>query len=246
MLTACAPEAGLSDRDRRIADDAVEYLRTTDDEMGIDVLVVLHAFGQLTGHEGALETAEARTDRIRPAELERFGALLEIEKPPLGARTLEEVTLPTETPDPGAALDDRRVQTCVEEMTECRVSPECLDYAMLDSWGYVLTHQAVWLIFAEWLGCDVPLDVDALRERYAARLVAEARFDPRPSDLFFERLAMLGQLGYEQEIEPEWVDALRASQDPAGCFPVDETVRCHPHPTALALWTLAHASRAGR
>lgn len=215
--------------------------------MGMDVLAVVHSFGELADEPLAFEVVDARLEGIRPAERARFGRLLDVAKPPFPASTLEGVPPPTGRPEPSAALGDRRVQTCVEAMMECAVPPECLDYALLDSWGYVLTHQAVWLLFAGWLDCALPVDAEALRHRYAARLVAEARFDPAPSDLFFERLGVLGHLGFGGAIEPEWVTSLREAQQREGCFPVGgEGPSCHPHPTALALWTLVHAARAGQ
>lgn len=243
-LGACAPP-GLSPEDRARASRAVEYLATTDHEMGVDVVMILRSFGELADDRRAVEVAAARGTTLRPSELARYGVLLAMDTPPLAPSTLAAVPIPTDTPDPADTLDDDRVQTCVEAMMTCEVPAECVDYAYLDAWGYVLTHQAAWLLFAHWFGCEVRVDVEALRHRYAARIVAEARFDPRPSDLFFERLGVLGHLGFGGEIEPAWVDILRASQAPAGCFPVNDEVRCHPHPTALALWTVVHASRAG-
>jgi len=99
----------------------------------------------------------------------------------------------------------------------------------------------VWLLFAHWTECGLDLDVEALRHRYAARLLAEARSDPEPSDLFFERLAVLGSLGFGAAIEARWLDVLHASQQAEGCFPASAEIPCHPHPTALALWALGHA-----
>jgi hypothetical protein len=107
-----------------------------------------------------------------------------------------------------------------------------------------LTHQAVWVLFARWLGCDVGLDVEDLRRRYAARLLVELRAEADPSDLFFERLAVLASLGFAGSIERSWLDALLASQQLEGCFPASADVPCHPHPTALALWALGHAQAA--
>ena len=124
-------------------------------------------------------------------------------------------------------------------MLSCSVSDACLEFATRDAWGKALTHQALWLLFAHWRGCALPVDADALRRRYAARLLAEARADGESSDLFFERLAMIGHLGYAAAIDPAWIETARASQQPQGCFPPAPSARCHPHSTALALWALA-------
>jgi hypothetical protein len=246
LVAACSPGARLAPADRLVADRALDYLESTEDEMGVDVLIVTQAFGELVGDARARAVVEARRVGARPEQLARYGVLLEVAKPPFLESSLAGVPLPTGIPDPSDTLEDGRVQSCVDRLLTCDVPPECIDYAELDAWGYVLTHQAVWLLIAEWLGCEVPVDVETLRHRYASRLVAETRFDPVPSDLFFERLAMLGHLGFAGELEAEWVQSLRDAQQPEGCFPVDATVRCHPHPTALALWSLAHAARVGR
>lgn len=246
LAAGCEPAPLLSPEDHRIAGDALEYLRTTEDELGLDALVFVQAYGDLTSDARAEDVVEARRADLRASDVERYGVLLDTAKPVFGASTLEGIPPPDDSPDPRATLDDDRVQRCVDAMVRCEIPPDCLDYAELRSWGYVLTHQAVWLLFAHWLECEQPLEEDALRHFYASRILAEARFDPTPSDLFFERLGVLGHLGFGAEIDPAWVDALRAAQSADGCFPANDEVRCHPHPTALALWTLAHAVVSGR
>jgi hypothetical protein len=135
---------------------------------------------------------------------------------------------------------------CPIEALGCVLSDACRAFADLEASGGILTHQAVWLLFAHWRGCALPIDLEPRARRYAGRLLAEARADAVPSDLFCERLALLGHLGFGAAIEPRWIEALLAAQQPEGCFPASATVRCHPHPTALALWALAHSGRITR
>ncbi len=217
---------------------ALDYLETTDDELGLDVVVAIQLYAELTGDARALEVAEVRREGLRASDVERFGALFEVSKQPLPPATLD--VGPGPASDPDDELDDR-VASCPEEILGCRVSPECAEMIALDGrGGYVLTHQAVWLVFHEWMGCTSSIDVEERRRAFAAALVRETRADRVVSDLYAERLAMLGQLGFASAIEREWIDALLAAQREEGCFPASDAIDCHPHPTGLALWTLAH------
>jgi len=229
----------LSDGNEPGAARALDYLEATDDELGADVVFALQIYAALTGEPRAADIARARRARLAPADMARYGAFLDLDAPVLPAASLAGVAPPADAPDPEADLGDDRVATCPEGALSCDVSAQCEDFARLDSWGYVLTHQALWLLVGSWSGCALPVDVEAHRRALASRLAAEARFDPVAGDLFFERLTMLGHLGFADEIAPEWIEELLSSQRPEGCFPVDEATVCHPHPTALALWTLA-------
>lgn len=226
---------------------ALAYLESTQDEMGIDVLVVLQIYGALSADARAAGIVEARRGTISERDLELYGTLLEIEKRAFPFAAASELDLPpVKATDLAEEFDDERVRSCPIDALSCRTPAACIEFATANSWGKVLTHQAVWLLFTKWAGCDRVLDADALRRVYASRLVAEAQLDPRPSDLFFERLAVLGHLGFASAIEPQWFDALRASQQPEGCFPAGPDARCHPHPAALALWALAHEASNSR
>lgn len=242
-MTGCADDAWRAPRPipseyRPAAAGALDYLETTGDELGADVVVAVQVYAELTGDARAREVAELRRGSLRPSEVERFGVLFEVSKLPLPPASLE--VGPGPAPDPGDDLDDR-VATCPEEILECRISPECEEMIALDGrGGYVLTHQAVWLVFHAWMGCTSTVDLEERRRTFAAGLVRETRADPVVSDLYAERLAMLGQLGFAASIEPAWIEALLAAQREEGCFPVSDSIVCHPHPTGLALWTLAH------
>jgi hypothetical protein len=240
LAVGCTSAGGNSGSPDEVAARALDYLETTRDELGVDVLAAAQIYGQLSGDARAERVVAARLPDLRPSDVARYGRILELNKPVLAPRSLDGVTPPQGTPNPWMALEDDRDVRCPEQILSCVVAEGCAEYLMLDGWGYALTHQALWLLLASWASCALPpeLDLEARREELAARLLAEARAYPEVGDLFLERLAMLGHLGYASEIAPVWLAALRAAQRPSGCFPVDEHVDCHPHPTGLALWTL--------
>lgn len=242
-ILAPSPAPARADRVRPAAERALDWLAATDSEMGVDVLAAMQIYGELADDPRALEVALARRDAPRPSDLERYGVLLEVDKSPFDPiATLEGATPSPTTPNPGDILDDDRVGRCIDEVITCSLTPECIDYVELDDrWGYVLTHQAVTLLIARWVGCPLDVDVEERRRTFAANLVAEMRADPTPSELAYERMAMLGHLGFASAIEPAWIDALLDAQTAEGCFPVRDGLPCHPHPTGVALWALAHA-----
>lgn len=254
-LGGCAMDAGgvhrpdpstvRADRVATAASRALEWLATTDAEMGVDVLVSMQVYGDLAGDPRAHEVAVLRRDAPGHAELARYGLLLDVDKPVLPEGSLDGVAPSPTRPNPlDALLDDGGID-CIDEVLACEVSEACLDHLELDDrWGYVLTHQAVPLVFAHWLGCDLaPLDVEARRRTIAANLIAETRADPYAWDLFYERVAMLGHLGFAEAIDPAWIDTILRAQTDEGCFSPMPGDPCHPHPTGVALWALAHAPR---
>jgi len=225
------------------ADRALDYLEATDSELGLDVVVMVQILGETTGDPRAAEVVDALVPRLRDSDVERYGALLEMDKPRLRPASLEGAEPGVGDPDPLDDLMDDRVQRCPVEALECRVDDACRGFVELDDrGGYVLTHQALWLVFAHWAGCETGIDVEERRRAFAASLVRGIRADTDVDDLYGERIALLGHLGFASEIEPAWVDALLEAQQPEGCFPVDGDVSCHPHPTGLALWTLSHTA----
>jgi len=218
---------------------AIEYLRATGAETGLDVLVALQIYGSLRDDPRPAAIVAARRPALRRDELERYGVLLDLDKPPLPAIPPSALRLPLDLAPAASSIDDDLTRRCPLEALACTLSDACREFASLEGSGGILTHQAVWLLFSRWRGCEWPLDLEERRRHYAARLLAEARVDPVPSDLFFERLALLGHLGVAAAIETRWIEALLASQQPDGCFPASAASPCHPHPTALALWALA-------
>jgi hypothetical protein len=228
---------------------ALGYLATTTAEFGVDALVAVQIVGELTGDPRAEQVVVSRRPAMRPQDLERYGLLLEVPKPVLEGASLAGVQPSPTTPDPGMlppAGEPNILVTCLTEVLQCRLSETCRAFVELDDqWGYVLTHQAVWILFARWAGCPLPVDLESRRRTFGANLVKEIRADPGFSDLAAERLAMLGHLGFGREIEPAWISTLLAAQTAEGCWRPRADRPCHPHPTALALWALALARSAG-
>jgi len=240
-----APDASI-DRYRPAALRALDYLETTEDEFGIDVVAAAQMYGDLTGEPRALDVATALRARLLTSELDRYPGLLDGPLPPLSLSSLDGVTASPAPPDPLDELADDRASRCLEEPLACTPSAECLAFVNLDDrWGYVLTHQAVWLLFAHWSACDdavfSAIDIDERRHTFAANLVREMQADPAPTDLAFERMALLGHLGFAAAIDPAWLDALVDAQQPNGCLPLGPGQPCHPHATGVAVWALAHA-----
>lgn len=226
---------------------ALHWLGATEAEIGVDSLVMLDAAGELGGEPSTSKVIAARKPDVSASELEVYGVLLDRAKPPFAAASLEGVTPNPGTPDPKmpAPLDPSGgslIEACLRAVLDCQTPPECESYAnSTDSWGFVLTHQAVWLLFASWLSCSVPVDLEARRRSVAASLVEETAFDPTPGDLNAERLAMLGQLGFAQSYDPAWVASLRAEAQPSGCFRAAAGADCSTHTTSLAVLALTHA-----
>ncbi|MCA9604658.1 MAG: DUF4735 domain-containing protein [Myxococcales bacterium] len=222
---------------------ALDWLATTDVEMGVDTLVSMQVYGERRGDPRGLEVAALRRDAPSAGDLARYGRLLEIDKTPFPPGSLDGVAPSATRPNPLDTLDDDRIVQCLDEVLACDVSPTCIEYLELDDrWGYVLTHQAVTLVFARWVGCDLaPLDVEARRRTFAANLIAELEADPYAWDLFYERVAMLGELGFASAIDPAWFETILRAQTAEGCFSPMPGDPCHPHPTGVALWALAHA-----
>jgi hypothetical protein len=244
----CVSSCEWPDESTRPAQDvagrALGYLETTDDELGLDVVVAVQVYGELTGDTRAGEVAARLEKRLRPKDVARYGVLLELPKPRLPPGSLHAAQPSPTVPDPGAALEEDWAQRCPSNVLRCQVDEACRAFVELnDQWGYVLTHQALWLVFAHWVSCETGVDVEERRRTLGASLLKATRTDPHPSELMMERLAMLGHLGFAAEITPAWIDTIVQAQRPEGCFPVDLEGPCHPHPTGVALWALAHAER---
>jgi hypothetical protein len=230
-------------------DGALRYLGTTTAEFGLDALVAVQIVGEVTADRRAEEIVTARRPAMRPQDLERYGLLLDVPKPVLPASSLAGVSPSPTTPDPEMlppAGESNILVTCLTDALQCRLDDTCRAFIELDDrWGYVLTHQAVWILFARWAGCSFSIDLESRRRTFGANLVKEMRADPAPSDLTAERLAMLGHLGFGRELDPAWIATLLGAQTPEGCWRPRADRPCHPHPTALALWALALARAAG-
>jgi uncharacterized protein DUF4735 len=220
-------------------------------ELGIDALVFVDAAGKLAGDARAREVVTKRRATIPKKELARYEKLLDAPKPSFAIGTLEGVEPSASTPDSTmpAPQDDKGnsiIEKCLGEAVACKASRACVDFASdKDRWGYVLAHQGAWLLLSHWSGCTPPVDVDELRSKIGASLVKETKVaGTLVNDLFVERLAILGALGFAKAYEGAWIEALRAAQDASGCWRVMPGQPCSAHTTALALLALEHARKA--
>ncbi|MCL4754402.1 MAG: hypothetical protein KJ015_29880 [Myxococcales bacterium] len=245
LSAACGDDSALPTQSTKCR--ALGWIAETDAEIGVDSLVMLDAAGELAARTATSEVIAARKADVSASELAVYGLLLEQAKPPFAAASLEGVLPNAGTPDPkmpapmnpsGGSL----IEACLQAALDCQTPPECESYASAtDSWGFVLTHQAVWLLFAHWRSCSVPVDLEARRRSVAASIVKEAAMDPTPGDLYAERLAVLGHLGFGQSYDPTWITSLRAQAQPSGCIRAVEHGECSTHTTSLAVLALTHA-----
>lgn len=226
---------------------ALHWLGSTPFEIGVDSLVMLDVAGELSGDPLNQAVISKRTPDVSPTELATYGGLLELDKPPFEALSLEGAQPNPGTPDPKqtaplTATGESLIEVCLSTSVQCQAPPECEAYVnATDAWGFVLTHQAVWLAFERWLGCTMPVDVDARRRGIAASLLKEATFDSTPGDLTTERLVMIGLLGAQASVDPAWVTSLREAAQAPGCFRAGPAGDCSTHTTALAVLALTLA-----
>ncbi len=215
-----------------------------------DVIVSLRAVASLTGDSEPALLAERRKVDL-DVDDRRYAPLLEGAKPPWPEGRIDRALESATSPDPSMvsprhATGETLVGHCVERAIRCALPTECREFVgARDRWGYVLTHQAVWLAIWRWQGCpERGVGTDALRNMLAANLAKEAAADPAFSDLAAERLAMLGHLGFARDVPEAAWRAVATAQRPEGCWPSRAGAACDPHTTGLALWALAHAHRA--
>ncbi len=218
---------------------ALHYLENTDDEIGADVLIATLLYGRREPR--AIEVARARADSLRDQDsvlFQRLVAAIHESHPRVRGVSPPFPTLEIDgegTPRPADDLDDR-VASCPLEAFDCSFSQECSEFfALPNRGGYVLTHQAVTLVFARWGDCTLP-NATERRHEIAARMVSESDAATDVDDLFLERLAMLTELGVDIS---RWRTQLYDAQHNEGCWPASDDVPCHPHPTGLALWALS-------
>lgn len=245
LATACGDDSAPASQSTKCR--ALGWLAETDAEIGVDSLVMLDAAGELAARTATSEVIAARKPDVSASELAAYGLLLEQAKPPFAAASLDGVPPNAGTPEPKMPAPTSQgggslIEACLQAALGCQTPPECESYvSATDSWGFVLTHQAVWLLFAHWRWCSVPVDLEERRRSVAASIVKEAGVDPTPGDLYAERLAMLGHLGFGESYDPDWITSLRAQAGPSGCLRAAEGGDCSTHTTSLAVLALTHA-----
>ncbi len=122
--------------------------------------------------------------------------------------------------------------------------------------GYVLTHQILAIQWARSLGCAVPTQWYARESALADRVLAELEADRAFSDLFAERVVVLGLVGKAGSLQGLWLEWLLQAQNPDGCWrSPQEKIRMHfrgytlvsdteeispTHTSSLAVCALAH------
>jgi hypothetical protein len=244
VAPACGDAAGPPSASalEPVAAAALGYLESTNDELGIDVVVSLQIYAGARASTRAEALASMLTGGLRASDVERYGALLSLDKGGFPASLLDGVPASGAPVLPADTREDDLGVRCPLDALACRLDDACRAFVLEpDRGGYVATHQALLLLFWRWAGCPADAALEGGRRPLGARLVQETAADPSGGDLFLERLAMIGHLGFAAHIEDPWWEQLAAMQRPEGCFPASPTIPCHPHPTGLALWALAHA-----
>lgn len=137
----------------------------------------------------------------------------------------------------------------------CDVQPlDADDLALWDEeverGGYLATHVLLAWSWTQALGCDDPAIGQAGRRAEAAvraefiELTASGAATEIVTDLTLEQAAFLAEVGAEDVLTDQWVDAVVAAQGPDGGWDLNGA-GSHWHPTLLAVWVLSAASGPG-
>lgn len=245
---AAAPARDHRARAEAALEKALEYLEKTREELSLDAVFLLRLV------EGALPStragaiaerslAAAKRDPTYPL----FAELVRGPRPPHPRRPLPAFAIDG-VPNPRQAFDEPFSDTCLKGALACRFAPGCRTYkTQLGQWGYVLTHQVLFFLFAREKKCAWDLDVDAWIARLSRAMLREHQSDPRFSDLFAERMGLGAYAGYEEFLREEWVREILEAQRPPGCWPwALGEAECSDHATGMSAWVLAMYLRARR
>lgn len=118
-------------------------------------------------------------------------------------------------------------------LPKCNVTSNCFDYLSSgDKSGYAITHQLLYFIVVENVGCTSALENEIhgdkvwdIQRRFCGRIYKEASklvssrqvFERR--DLFLEQSVLCGSLGFEDFMREDWINmALRWPDKQEGCF----------------------------
>lgn len=235
------PEDPLRTDARAALDRALSWLDGSHDDLSVDSVFLLRLI------QGAMPSsrAGALAERGLPAAqrdptYRLFAELLESKRPPHPPRALPAAEVPG-VPNPAQPFDEKFSDTCLHGALACRFAPGCREYILrLGQWGYVLSHQVLFFLFAREKGCDLGVDLDGWLGRLAAAMLREHTVDRHFSDLYAERMALGAYAGFRELLRPAWIREVLRAQDPSGCWHWSaEREGCNDHTTGMAAWVLA-------
>ncbi|XP_066295506.1 UPF0764 protein C16orf89 homolog [Branchiostoma lanceolatum] len=118
----------------------------------------------------------------------------------------------------------------------CTITDRCWSLVTIpDTSAYVITHQLLYTVLAEHVGCTNELNsyarqqgflegVPGMQRRLCSAILSQAEFlarngPPQPEqDLFMEQAVVCGMLGYTNFLRPDWLQKIMTWQRPDGCF----------------------------
>ncbi|CAH1272613.1 C16orf89 [Branchiostoma lanceolatum] len=118
----------------------------------------------------------------------------------------------------------------------CTITDRCWSLVTIpDTSAYVITHQLLYTVLAEHVGCTNELNsyarqqgflegVPGMQRRLCSSILSQAEFlarngPPQPEqDLFMEQAVVCGMLGYTNFLRPDWLQKVMTWQRPGGCF----------------------------
>ncbi|KAI8512446.1 hypothetical protein Bbelb_090850 [Branchiostoma belcheri] len=118
----------------------------------------------------------------------------------------------------------------------CTITERCWNLVTIpDTSGYVITHQLLYTVLAEHVGCTNELNsyarqkgflegVPGMQRGLCSSILSQAEFlagngPPQPEqDLFMEQAVVCGMLGYTNFLRPDWLQKVMTWQRPEGCF----------------------------
>eukprot|EP00058_Branchiostoma_floridae_P014660 XP_002600148.1 hypothetical protein BRAFLDRAFT_66656 [Branchiostoma floridae] len=147
-------------------------------------------------------------------------------------------------------FSETRSDRCMQEMmgstgprqdpnihtTRCTVTDECWRFVTADgATGYTITHQLLWTILGEHVGCKENINafasregvwegVESIQQHLCTKILREAEVlatsgPPEPEqDLFLEQGVVCGMLGFRDFIRRDWLQKVLSWQRPEGCF----------------------------
>lgn len=147
---------------------------------------------------------------------------------------------------PNVFYDEEKGDTCFTQvlgsyvkngrtLPKCTVTKKCLEYMMSPfASGYYITHQLLYFIFIQKIGCEGSGNLQRFAERPTIRdiqrnlcrriyqeakmLAKNGKVDTDHQDLFAEQSLLCAPLGYLDFLQTDWMKMILSWQDPSGCF----------------------------